>query len=73
MWVMGGYGNVVGQWERNDVWYSTDGITWTQATAAAGWAARDGLGSVVYKNKMWVMGGSYLHDVWSSSSDIWNP
>ena len=73
MWVMGGY---YFDWGTdtyiylNDVWYSSDGVNWTQATANAGWPAREGHTSVVFDNKMWVMGGAdasaYKNDVWYS-------
>jgi len=70
MWVMGGYGVS----RKNDVWWSTDGITWTQATASAKWSVRSGHTSVVYNGKMWVMGGyggsSYKNDVWWSTNGI---
>jgi len=67
--VMGGYDGS----RKNDVWWSTDGITWTQATASAGWSGRHGHTSVVYDGKMWVMGGtdgSYKRDVWRSTDGI---
>lgn len=40
-WVMGGYAvsGEVGD-EVNDVWYSSDGENWTQATANAAWSDR---------------------------------
>jgi hypothetical protein len=63
MWVMGG-GN------RNDVWYSSDGVNWTCATQSAGWPSRDNHTSLVFDNKMWVMGGSNRDDVWYSSDGI---
>jgi hypothetical protein len=58
----------------NDVWYSTDGVTWTQATAAAGWSLRANFTSVVFDNKIWVMGGTngttYYNDVWYSTDGV---
>ena len=68
MWVGGGSR---GSTYLRDVWYSTDGVTWTQATSTAGWSARDGACSWVYDGKMWVGGGdtgsAYLRDVWYST------
>lgn len=68
MWVIGGYGSST---YYNDVWYSSDGESWTRATASAGWSARMGMGVVVYNSKMWVFGGSSAagrhRDVWYSS------
>jgi hypothetical protein len=71
---------------KNDVWSSSDGITWTQETAAATFSARSGHRLVVYNNKMWLIGGddgilkpispnddnlgSLKNDVWSSTDGI---
>ncbi len=68
MWVMGGYNLTGVSGYKNDVWYSTDGVNWTRATANANWSAREGHSSVVYDNKMWIIGGGNLggnrNDVW---------
>ena len=70
MWVMGGQNWPQGR--LNDVWYSTNGANWTQATSSAAWSARSAFGCVVFDNKMWVMGGnngsSTLNDVWYSTN-----
>ncbi|MEM5853852.1 MAG: DUF2341 domain-containing protein, partial [Candidatus Aenigmatarchaeota archaeon] len=69
IWVIGGYDGSY----KNDVWYSSDGINWTQATSNAGWSARYSHSSVVFNNKIWVIGGydgSYKNDVWYSSDGI---
>jgi hypothetical protein len=69
MWVMGGRGIL----NKNDVWYSTDGVTWTQAILSANWSARNSQASLVYDNKMWIMGGddgAFQNDVWYSTDGI---
>lgn len=69
----------------NDVWSSSDGINWVQKTADAGWDGRAGLSSVVYRDEIYVFGGSknddaaivgptgppriYFNDVWKSADD----
>ena len=72
MWVMGG--NIDPDIDKNDVWYSTSGVTWTQATAGANWSARRFHGTLVFDNKMWVMGGiasgTDKNDVWYSTSGV---
>jgi outer membrane protein assembly factor BamB len=75
MWVMGGYNYSGGDQYLNDVWYSTNGVNWTQATDSAGWPGRSGHTSVVSDNKMWVLGGysrsgGYKHDVWYSTDGM---
>ncbi|NLI79630.1 MAG: hypothetical protein GX442_24700, partial [Candidatus Riflebacteria bacterium] len=77
MWIIGGYGN--GGVYLNDVWSSSDGITWVQETGAAAFPARMLHSSVVYDAgtgpRMWVIGGAApgdvcLGDVWSSSDGV---
>jgi len=71
MWVIGGTTSVE---NKNDVWHSTDGISWTQATANAPWSQRYQPQAVVFDNKMWVIGGAatdgYKNDVWFSTDGI---
>lgn len=80
MWVLGGiqkyyYGNDSDL--RNDVWTSADGIHWDRATEKAPWSPRAYQGAVVFRDKIWVLGGgNYLpnseahNDVWSSPDGI---
>ena len=75
MWTMGGADGPAGGGLKNDVWYSTDGITWTQATAAAAWSARYGMAAWSYNGKMYVGGGengagTKLNDVYYSTDGI---
>jgi len=79
MWFMGGWynGRLPGHAATREVWWSTDGAHWEQAKEA-GWSPRMGAGAVVFKDKMWILGGTedYLfakddkrlrNDVWCSS------
>ncbi len=59
----------------NDVWYSSDGANWTEATAHAAFSARAGQASPVYDGQMWVIGGvnlsgNSLSDAWYSSDGV---
>ena len=57
MFVFGG-GNYVPEYEAfNDVWSSTDGVHWTRVTEKPPWHPRLWFTSVVYRNRMWVLGG----------------
>jgi len=52
---------------KNDVWSSEDGAHWKQETDAAPWSPRLWFSSVVYRDRMWVLGG------WSNNpSKNWN-
>ncbi|MEO9872660.1 Kelch repeat-containing protein [Ekhidna sp.] len=72
MWVIGGLGfsesNTSASNPLNDVWYSEDGFTWTEATGEESFGARYRHTSVVFDNKMWVIGGDIAS---SSANDVW--
>ncbi|HHX40835.1 MAG TPA: galactose oxidase [Armatimonadetes bacterium] len=88
LWILGG-----GLWHpehvaTNDVWCSEDGVHWTRVTEAAPWAPRIWFSALVYRGRIWVLGGwSKEHgnfgDVWCSengrdwiqvhSDVIWTP
>ena len=75
MWIGGGMDSLNSGYAHNDVWYSSDGITWTRATSSAEWSARVYACSWVFDNKIWIGGGktssaSYFHDVWYSSDGV---
>ena len=62
MWVLGGDAADVSGGLTNDVWYSSDGATWHEATPAASWHVRDYFGGVAFasgatgSDEMWVLG-----------------
>ena len=77
LWVLGGTGPPPDSWTVwNDVWWSSDGATWHQATANADWSPRMTT-TVVFDNKLWILGGAdgnalrlnttFYNDVWWSS------
>lgn len=64
----------------NDVWVSyTNGSSWSQAVASASWFPRFDHDTVVFQDKIFVMGGaavggtSFFNDVWTSTDGVaWN-
>jgi len=77
MWVIGG--DASNFWSdknvKNDVWYSTDGIAWTQAPPNNVFSSRGGHTSAIFDNKIWVIGGydslsQLKNDVWYSTDGI---
>lgn len=62
---------------NNEVWQSVDGLNWSLLTVAP-WEPRHTFGSLVFNNKMWVLGGDQLQcgfqkDIWNSPDGItWN-
>ncbi len=73
IWVLGGVDE--NDEYKNDVWSSSDGVSWTQVTNSAGWSVRHSHTSVVKDKKIWVLGGvdendEYKNDVWSSSDGV---
>ena len=77
MWLMGGWynGRLPGHEAGNEVWSSTDGQRWDQATARAGWSPRLAAGLVTFKDRMWILGGTenyYFGDEKSLKNDVWS-
>src|SRR5262245_19096057 len=76
MWLMGGWynGRLPGHSASSEVWSSTDGVHWDQATKSAGWSPRVAAGAVVFQDKMWILGGTenyYFGDKKSLKNDVW--
>jgi hypothetical protein len=66
MWVIGGYDT---NGVKNDVWSSADGITWTEATAAAPFTPRTQTQALVLNNQSCIVAGNdgtRTHDMWCS-------
>ena len=74
LWVLGGGAHDGDDFNlKNDVWFSADGASWTQATSSVSWSARFGHTSVVFDNKLWVLGGFdgvIKNDVWFSADGV---
>jgi hypothetical protein len=70
IWVLGG-GNYVPRYHAlNDVWSSSDGRHWERIAEHAPWTPRIWFSAVVYRDRMWVLGG------WSNNpsknwGDVW--
>jgi len=87
IWVMGGQTTPqFAQAEErfyDDIWNSSDGITWTRVTPKQPYWPQRGMigGSVVFKDRMWILGGGtydtpkiprrkFYNDVWSSADGV---
>ncbi|SIO41173.1 Kelch motif-containing protein [Singulisphaera sp. GP187] len=70
IWILGGGNYVPNYHARNDVWCSSDGVNWEQVTEKAPWSPRLWSSAVVYRDRIWVLGG------WSNNpsenwGDVW--
>lgn len=73
LWVMEGVYNEAarhsmaaagGSWNRNDVWYSADGVNWTELPDTP-WAPRHAASPFVYDDALWMVAGNNMFpDVW---------
>ncbi len=68
LWLIGGLGgeNPYDWHYLTDVWYSSNGTDWTEATAAAEFPGRYSFTSAVFNKKIWIIGGTTGDDVWYS-------
>ncbi len=70
LWVFGGWVGEDTTNALNDVWYSSDGVTWEQQAEHAAWAPRSPV-SVVFDDKLWIFSGKHTgaDDNWGG--DLW--
>lgn len=67
IWISGGNSAYTSGNEFADVWYSSDGINWTQATANAAFGGRYSHEMLSYNGKLWILGGRDVSDTFSRS------
>ena len=77
LWLIGGginY-NTEESFYYNDIWNSSDGVDWTLVNGNASWPGRYWFNSIVYDEKMWILGGwNYFHnnnEFYGNQNDIW--
>jgi hypothetical protein len=77
IWVIGGVSaqrnqsGIYSSTPKNDVWYSSDGITWEPATRSAEFPPSDPTRAVVFDNKIWIFTDS---GTWNSGDGVnWSP
>ncbi len=74
MWLLGGIENYYFGDEKslkNDVWYSSDGKNWKQATDNAGWSPRAYHQAAVLNDRIYVFGGGNYLPKYSATNDVW--
>ena len=76
LWLIGGRSRNSFSLIGNDVWSSSDGITWTQKTLDAGFSKRADHQVVVHQDKLWLIGGLDVEgpiplNVIPNNNDIW--
>ena len=75
IWILGGLEKYFGGDEsnlKNDVWSSSDGGEWELVAAEAPWPARAFHQAVVFKDKIWVLGGGNYTPGYKAFSDVWS-
>lgn len=73
MWIFGGWDAGGPATRYDDVWYSTNGINWTQIPDPPGWTPRHAFSYAVFDSKIWLFGGddtTFKSDIWNSTNGI---
>ncbi|MDA0745740.1 MAG: cadherin-like beta sandwich domain-containing protein [bacterium] len=72
MWIVGGGISTYHPFRAyNDVWCSSDGVTWEQVTENAPWPPRVWTTVTVYRDRLWLMGGFRAEPTWNNFDDVW--
>jgi leucine-zipper-like transcriptional regulator 1 len=73
LWIIGGADEKT-QTHGNDIWFSGNGITWSEMQPKSVFPPRAWHSTVVFRDRIWVIGGrdntGYRNDVWSSDDGI---
>jgi len=71
LWVYGGCVGADCRNALNDVWFSSDGKTWTEQTKHAPWSQRSAANTIAFQDKLWIFSGKHTGDdpIWQG--DIW--
>ncbi|MFC1724395.1 kelch repeat-containing protein [candidate division KSB1 bacterium] len=71
MWLFAGRDSIG---NKNDIWFSSDGIKWIEAVHKSEFSPRIYPGVKVFKDKIWLIGGltaeGAANDIWSSKDGI---
>jgi hypothetical protein len=68
LYLLGGWNSDRGG--LNDVWFTRDLEHWQLLLARAPWVGRHGSGWVVHHDRLYVIGGDLIDDVWSSADGV---
>ncbi len=73
LWIVGRFDSKSQGGGVNDVWFSKDGQNWEKTDIDPHWPGREDHSVLVFKDKIWVLGGMssewvWLNDVWYSTS-----
>lgn len=69
IWIIGRFNSKSQKGGKNDVWYSGDGKNWKKTKKDPLWEGREDHAAVVFKDKIWVLGG--MTSDWKWKNDIW--
>jgi hypothetical protein len=70
IWLLGGSG--VGSLTLADMWHSSDGTNWSWDTLQLPWNPRPGSCAVVFKNRIYILGGSIIFgNPQRTSQEVW--
>ena len=73
MWLIGGAaaGDYHPFRSYRDVWCSPDGRSWERVTDEAPWPGRQWGSTIVYRDRLWLLGGFRPEPVWQNFGDVW--
>jgi hypothetical protein len=72
LWIVGGgITNYEPFRAYRDVWNSSDGVNWEKVSEQAPWPARIWSSCVVYRDRIFLLGGFRAQPQWENLSDVW--
>jgi hypothetical protein len=56
---------------HNDIWYSNNGLNWSEIQSAAEFSSRSWHSTAVFRDRIWVIGGYRGNNLDSLANDVW--
>lgn len=69
--LMGGRNEMESGIYKNDIWSTIDGTHWNCQTPAAPWRGRYQHRTIVFQNRLWLLGGYTAYTLVPETNDIW--
>ncbi|MFA5744806.1 MAG: serine hydrolase [Candidatus Paceibacterota bacterium] len=72
LWIIGRLNDKADGYGPNDIWYSSNGISWQKTVVDPSWTGREDYAGVLFNNRLYVFGGMGVDgDSWRWENDVW--
>ncbi|MSU74422.1 D-alanyl-D-alanine carboxypeptidase [Candidatus Kaiserbacteria bacterium] len=72
LWIIGRLNDKAEDYGPNDIWYSSDGISWQKTAVDPPWTGREDYAGILFNNQLYIFAGMGVDgDSWRWKNDVW--